>query len=152
MATGTFDVFDTVIFPIVGGIIAGIVVIAIELGVRSLRQWHQRRTAIKVIGGFFREYESMINNADALNVPQLGNYYTKEQVQFVRLKDFLRQFPIRMNRWSKHLSEKQTEEITLYIVGYEGAVLGIIPQDRVSSQEIYNDFFRKAREIEWLKF
>ena len=148
----SFDVYATVIFPIVGGIIAGIIVILIEWGFRSLYERGQRRKAINGIGEFFGEWESRINSLAARNVPQIGTSYTREQIQFAFHQHFLRRSHITMDRWSKFLPEQQTEEMRQFISEHEGAEIGIIPAGKVMSQEMYNNFFRRAREIKWLKF
>ena len=152
MAPSSFDISDTVVFPVVGGIIAGLIVVAIQLGYRVILQWWQRGKAEKAMGKFFGEWKSTINDAKALFHAPTGKNYTKIDIQFVRHRDFLRQFPIRLNRWSKFLSEKQTEEITLRIIGHENAYLIDLFPGRNLPQVIYDGFFRNARKIEWLKF
>ena len=58
-----FDVYTTVVFPIVGGIIAGVIVILIELGFRVLYEWNQRKRGAKDISRFFGEWEAAINTS-----------------------------------------------------------------------------------------
>ena len=63
MAMNSFDVYSTVVFPILGGIIAGVIVILIEWGFRILHERSQRRRATKVISRFFAEWQDAINTS-----------------------------------------------------------------------------------------
>ena len=152
MAPSSFDISDTVVFPVVGGIIAGIIVVAIELGFRVILQCWQKRKAEKAMGEFFGGWEDKINDAKDLFHAPTGRNFTKSDMQFVHHREFLRQFPIRLNRWSKFLSEKQTEEITLHVIGHENAILIDLFPGKNLSQVIYDVFFSEAKKIKWLKF
>ena len=73
----SFDLLETVVFPIVGGVIAGIFVILVALGFRVfVYQRHQRRNAEKALSELFGEWEKTINDATALVIHQLGQSYT----------------------------------------------------------------------------
>ena len=152
MEPSSFDVLDTVVFPVVGGIIAGAIVVAMEWGFRVIFQMWQRGKAEKAIGLFFKEWECTVNTAEALSVPHAGRSYSKEDLQFVFHRDFLRQFPIRLGRWSKFLSEKETEQLALFVTGHEKAYLQDLLPGKNLTQAIYDGFFCDAKKIEWLKF
>ena len=72
MSSGSFDIYATIVFPIVGGIIAGIFVILIEWGFRSFYEWRQRGKAIGFINELFSEWESKINHTTAIDHDPVG--------------------------------------------------------------------------------
>ena len=148
----TFDFNDTVLFPVLGGIFAGIVVILIEWSFRSLHDCKQRKKAERSIGKFFGEWNSCINNAVELRDEQGVLNAPKIAVQFAIHKDFLRSFPIVVDRWSRFLTEQQTEEVRQFVRGHEGGIVGIIPSGKAPPEPIYSNFFRDSKEIKWLKF
>ena len=152
MEPTSFDVLETIGFPVVGGIIAGTIVVAIELGFRIVFQKWQRRNAKKAIGAFFKQWKCTIDTAEALYHAPSGRNFSKEDIQFVRHRDFLRQFPIRLDRWSKFLSEEETEQIALYVTGHDNAYLRDLLPGRNLTQPIYDGFFSEAKNIKWLKF
>ena len=65
-ALGSTDFTDTAFLSIVGGIIAGIVVILLEWSFRFLYGWNQRRNAVNAVGDFFVRWEGDINSTDEL--------------------------------------------------------------------------------------
>ena len=151
MLLSTFDVYDSILLPVLGGVIAGGIVIAIELTFRRVYEWLQRREAEKAMSEFFKQWESKINGSEAISDPQAGIQRTKDVVQYAFHQDYVRQFPVRMGRWSKYLNEKQTEEVSLLVLGYLVAITSLNPPGRTLSQGIYDAFFRRAKEIKWLK-
>ena len=76
----------------------------------------------------------------------------KNRLQYEKHKEFLRTVRILLDRWSKFLSDEQSEEIALLLVRHEGAVMGIIPEGQFPSQNFYDAFFLTAREMKWLEF
>ena len=74
------------------------------------------------------------------------------RLSFARHGDFLRRAPNLIARWSRYLTAEQVEELSNYLEGHQGAVIGILPSDRVLPQAEYDNFFRRAREFEWLEF
>ena len=140
------------LLSIVGGIIAGVIVVLIEWGFRALYGWNQRRVAIKSVATFFRDWENYINSTEDVTTSD-GRFTLNRGVQqFARHKDRLRTVRIVLDRWSKLLSAEQTQDIALLIGGHEGAVVSLIPNNKTPSQNFYDTFFRDARKIKWLKF
>ena len=152
MAMNSFDVYSTVVFPILGGIIAGVIVILIEWGFRILHERSQRRRATKVISRFFAEWQDAINTSADLPENPSGVTASKDQIQFIKHRYYVRAVHFTISRWSKYLSDQQTEEINLFIFRHEHSEIGILPEKRIFGQEIYDRFFQRAREIKWLKF
>ena len=148
----SFDVNSTVVFPILGGIIAGVIVIIFEWSFRVFYEWNQRKRGAKVISRFFGEWEDAINTTVDLPENPSGVLYAKAQIQFVMHSYYVRAVHFTISRWSKYLSDQQTEEISLLVFRHEHSVIGILPPGKIFSQEIYDRFFREAREIKWLKF
>ena len=64
MWSDSFDVYETVIFPIVGGVIAGFIVVIVELVFRYLYDRWQQSKAINAVKKLFGEWESKITNAE----------------------------------------------------------------------------------------
>ena len=146
----SFDVFSTVIFPILGGVIAGFIVVVVEFVVRNCHSRWQQSKAINTLGNLFSEWESRIN--DAVDLLDQGCVYrNRGEVQILHHQYYLRRVPLVLAAWSKNLSEKQIDELTKLIFDHE-QILSIVPKDKVYPQEVYDMFFRKAREIERLKF
>ena len=79
MPMNSFDVYTTVIFPIFGGIIAGVIVILIEWSFRVLHEWNQRKRGTKVVSRFFGEWEDAINTSADLPESPSGISYAKPQ-------------------------------------------------------------------------
>ena len=50
-----------------------------------------------------------------------------------------------------HLTKEQMAEITYLVKGHRDGVLAMLPPGKIPGQGIYDDFFRLAREIIWLK-
>ena len=142
----SFDVNSTVFFPVLGGILAGGIVIVIELSFRVLWGLNQRKRGIKDISKFFGGWEVVINGNPSLQEnPWVGlNAAAKDPVQLATHRAAIRLFDFAIFRWSKYLSDQQLEEIYLLLV--------ILPSDTIASQEFYDGFFREARKIKWLKF
>ena len=126
----SFDVNSTVVFPILGGIIAGGIVILIEWVFRILYGWNQRKRGTKVISRFFAEWEDAINTSTDLPESPSGITVAKDQIQFVKHRYYIRAVHFTISRWSKFLSDLQTEEINLFIFRHEHSEIGILPQDR----------------------
>ena len=143
---------DTALLSITGGVIAGIVVILLEWSFRFLYGWRQRRSAIHAVREFFRRWEDDINSTEDMLTSDCRFSLPKTQLQYVKHKDFLRRVRILLDRWSKFLSEKQTEDVALLLGDHEGGTMSIIPEDSVPGQNFYDVFFRDARTIEWLEF
>ena len=147
----SFDVNSTVIFPILGGVIAGFIVVVVEFVVRNCHSRWQQDKAINTLGNLFSKWESRINDAVELLDDQGRVYRNRGVVQILHHQYYLKRVPLALAAWSKNLSEKQTDELTTLIFEQE-QILSIVPKDKVLLQEVYDGFFRKAREIEWLKF
>ena len=147
-----FDVYTTVVFPIIGGIIAGVIVILIEWGFRVLYEWNQRYRGAKDISRFFGKWEDTINKSADLPASPEGVVYHKGEIQYVQHRYHIRAVHFTISRWSKYLSNQQIEEIDLFIFGHEHSEIGPLPPGRIFGQETYDGFFHRAREIKWLKF
>ena len=142
----------TIIFPILGGVVAGILVLAGEVALRRGYERVQRRKAIRAIGQFFGNWESMIN--DALDIPDNPNFgpIDRASVQFAYHGEFLRRAPNLIARWSRYLTTEQVEELSNHLESHQGAHIGILPPGRVLNQFQYDAFFSGAREFKWLEF
>ena len=152
MEPTSFDVLDTVVFPIVGGVIAGIIVILVQWTFRAVNECRQRHNAENALREFFEEWEDTINGATALNGFPTGHSLTTEQLQYTYHKDYLRRADSLIVSWSRLLSEKQMAEINYLVQGHKGNLLDILPANKIPNQWLYDNFFRQAREISWLKF
>ena len=125
---------------VVGGVIAGIIVILIQ----SAWAWAQRRRAAKEVGAFFRTWET--------DVGRQGD----DAWRLVVHKKHLRTVHILLDRWSKVLSAEQSKEIAEHIAQHEHSLfdlegVGVNPDAKL--QKIATDqFFRAARRIKWLSF
>ena len=115
----------------------------------------QRRKAIRAIGQFFGNWESMIN--DAMDIPahpdnpNLGPI-GRASVQFAYHGDFLRRGPNLIARWSRYLTAELVEELSNHLENHQGAHIGILPPGRVLNQFQYDVFFNGVREFKWLEF
>ena len=149
MWSDSFDVYETVIFPIVGGVNAGFIVVIVELAFRNLHDRWQQRKAITAIKKLFSEWESKIASADDIKDDQNRILHERSVAQFLHHKYYIKRAPLTLAAWSRNLSEQQTDELTRLIVDHE-QVVGIIPGDKVPFREFYDQFFKKAKEIKWL--
>ena len=115
----------------------------------------QRGKAYKAIAQFFGSWESTINDAEEIpyhpSNPS-GSPIDRAVVQFAYHGDFLRRAPNLIARWSRYLTAEQVEELSNYLEGHQGAVIGTLPQGRVLPTEQYARFFNEVREIKWLDF
>ena len=132
--------------------LAGLIVIVIEWGWRFCFDLHQRRQAVRQICALFEEWETAINTASGFEDPQVGIGAGKEVVQFAKHKYYLWTIPIMMSRWAKHLPGRHAEEIARLVANHEHSVVRLVLPHGVLPQQSYDDFFGKARDIEWLKF
>ena len=126
--------------------------ILLEWGWRAFYGWNQKRKAVKELCAFFLEWETDINCTEPIPHPANGQELTKEVIQFVKHKYRLWRSQIVLSRWSKCLTDKQLEEVSVLLEGHQNSVIGILPEGRVMSQELYDRFFNEARKISWLKF
>ena len=152
MMSNSFDVYETVIFPILGGVIAGFVVIVIELVFRNLYDRWQRRKTIKAIEKLLSEWESKINNPSAIENNPAGTSPSKGEFQLPIHRYHLKITPITIAAWSKQLSEGEAIEIHELIAGQENVAEFLFSQGFYPDQNYYDNFFSKVREIKWLKF
>ena len=152
MLENSFDISTNVVFPIVGGVIAGGIVVLIEWIFRLLYDWNQRRKGTKAIGRFFAEWEDAINSSADLPAGPNGQTVARDQIQFIKHKYYIRAVHFTISRWSRYLSDGQTQEINLFLFRHEHSEIGILPDNRIFNQEVYDRLFQRAREIKWLKF
>ena len=146
------DFANIALLSVAGGVIAGIVVILLEWGFRSLYAWNQRRNAVNAVGDFFRRWEGDIDETEEIVTSDGRFTLPRSRLKFEKHREQLRTVRILLDRWSKFLSGEQSEEIALLLGRHEGAVMGIVPQGSFPSQNFYDAFFRTAREIKWLGF
>ena len=140
----SFDVNSTVFSPIVGGIIAGLIVILMEWIFRVLYGLNQRQRGFKDISKFFGGWEVAINGNPSLQEKPWVGLDPAAKDTLATHRTLIRAFDFTISRWSKYLSDQQIEEIYLRLI--------ILPSDTIASQEFYDRFFREARKIKWLKF
>ena len=150
MAWDPTDFTETALLSIAGGIIAGIAVILMELGFRSLYGWKQKRNAVNAVNDLFRRWESDINSTEELVTGDGRFRLPRDRLQFEKHKEYLRTVRILLDRWSKFLSGEQSEDIALFLARHEGAAFGVIPEASIPSQNFYVSFFLQAREIKWI--
>ena len=125
--------------------------ILLEWGFRSSYEWNQRNNAVNAVEDFFRTWENDINSTEELLTSDGRFTLPRDRLQFEKHREYLRTVRILLDRWSKFLSGKQSEDIALFLGRHEGAVIGIIPEGNYPSQNFYDVFFRTARAIEWLE-
>ena len=155
MTWDPLSLWATIILSILGGVIAGIIVLAGEIALRAGYEGVQRRRAIRYIGQFFARWESTINDSMGFPAPEaIPNIelISKANVQFARHEDFLRKAPNLIARWSRYLTANQVEELSNHLEGHQGAHIGILPRGRVLAQAQYDEFFSTVRKFEWLEF
>lgn len=97
-----------------------------------------KHRALRAIKKFFREWEESIKNIGGIDDAAAAASVSKEVLQFAEHKYYLRIVPITLSRWGKHIPEQQNDDI--------------IPPDRVPSQNFYDSFFGRVREIKGLKW
>ena len=146
----------SIILSVVGGILAGGLVLAGEFAISKGYEQVQQRKAMKAIGLFFKEWESTINETTDIPAhptnPSNGPI-NRAVVQFAYHEDYLRRAPNLLARWARYLAAEQVEELSNLLEGHQGAVIGLMrPRGRVLPQQVYDNFFRSAREIDWLDF
>ena len=152
MTWDPLDPWTTITLSILGGVIAGVILLAGEVAFRKAYEGVQRRKAIMAIGQFFARWESTINDAMGFPGPESIGFISKESIQFARHKDFLRRAPNLIDRWSRYLTANQVEELSNYLEGHQTADIGILPHGTVLAQVQYEIFFSRARKFEWLEF
>ena len=137
---------------IFGGILAGLALVLVELIWRLLYGLFRRHRAVRAIRAFFSRWEESIKTAGVIDDPVAGVSVSKEVIQFLHHKYYLRIAPITLSRWGEHISEQQDEDITQIIAQHEHAEVGILSPDKVPNQNFYDKFFGRVREIKWLKW
>ena len=137
---------------IVGGILAGLALVLVELIWRLFYGLFQKHRALRAIKKFFREWEESIKNIGGIDDAAAGVSVSKEVTQFLQHKYYLRIVPIPLSRWGKHIPEQQNDDIIQVIATHEHAEVGIIPKGNVPSQNFYDSFFGRVREIKGLKW
>ena len=145
----------SIVLSVSGGVVAGVLVLLGEVVLRRGYERVQRGKACKAITQFFVSWESTINDAE--DIPYhpsnpSGGPIDRAVVQFAYHGDFLRRTPNLIARWSRYLTAEQVEELSNYLEGHQGAVIGILPQGRVLPTEQYARFFNEVRGIKWLDF
>ena len=146
------DAYASFLLSVGGGVLAGIAVVAVELAWRFGLGWWQKKRALKALCAFWGEWEESINSATGVATPQPKFTISKEDVQFAKHKYHLWTVPILLSRWANHIPEKYVEDLSRLVTNHENAVMGIIPPGRVMSQDLYDAFFQRAREVTWLRF
>ena len=145
-------IWDSWIPSVIGGVLAGLIVIMMELLWRGGYVWIQRRKAVTGLRRFFAEWEERITTAKDLEGPAPGvPGVPVESVKFVLHKSYLRTAPIRIAPMTKHLSDQQAQEVSL-LLSSEEAKVGIIPEGRAPSQDFYDQFFDSVKGVKWLKY
>ena len=152
MTWDSTDFVHTALLSIIGGIIAGVVVILLEWGFRYLYEWNQRRNAVNAVEDFFRRWENDINSTDETLTSDGRFTLPRSTQQFAKHRYYLSTVRILLDRWSKFLSAEQSEDIAMLLGKHEESEIGIVPEGNYPSQSSYDTFFRTAREIEWLEF
>ena len=77
---------------------------------------------------------------------------SREALQLLKHKYYLRTVPITLARWAKYIPEQQSEDIQQVIASHEHAYMGILPPDAVPDQNFYRTFFSRVRDIKGLKW
>lgn len=144
------DVYASFILSIGGGVLSGLAVVVLSWCGRLIQVHRERRKAILELRLFFSEWESLINTAESVHLPQISFEADKARMQFIYHKNRLWTVPIILSRWSKYLSEQQVQEITLLIANHENAYIGIVPPNGVPNQWIYDHLFNELKKIKWL--
>ena len=98
MTWDSTDLVHTALLSIIGGIIAGVVVILLELGFRSWFEWNQRRNAVNAVEEFFRRWENDINSTDVLLTSDGRATAPRNRLQFEKHRYHLRTVRILLDR------------------------------------------------------
>ena len=139
--------WSEVYLSIIGGVIAGLGLVLVELIWRLSYGLFQKHKAIRAMSAFFSKWEETINTSEAIDDPATGVSASKEQVRFLHHQYNLRILPIEFSRWGKHIPEQQYEDIKQAIARHEHAEVGIIhPGKFPTSPEFYPRFFDRVRD------
>ena len=106
----SFDVNSTVFSPIVGGIIAGLIVILMEWIFRVLYGLNQRKRGIKDISEFFGGWEVAINGNPSLQEKPWVISDAAGKDPLYTHRTLIRVFDFTISRWSKYLSRPTNME------------------------------------------
>ena len=142
----------SLILSISGGILAGAIVLVGEILIRLAQDRRQRRKAERAICHFFRDWETTIN--EAADVPSGPGTFPmlKVFVQFEEHRDFLTRAANLVERWQRYLTAEQVEGLSNHLERHQAEFDSLIGEGGALHQLHYDNFFRQAHEIEWLKF
>ena len=146
-------IWDSWIPSVIGGVLAGLIVIVMELLWRGVYGWIQRRKAVTGLRKFFAEWEGQIATAKELEGPAPGvPGVPVESVKFVLHKFYLRTAPIRIAPMTKHLSDQQAQESFAFVF-QRGSKGGNNPRKAVHQVRIFTtNFSIPFKGVKWLKY
>ena len=141
----------SLILSVSGGIVAGVIVLAGEVVLRRRYERVQREKAERAICMFFKDWEKMLNYFHSLRLensdeePDLSLMFFYHRVSLLEVQNLIA-------RWSRYLAADQVEELdnVLHLQGMLTAAQ--VNAGGFWSKRAYDNFFRRARDIDWLNF
>ena len=129
----------SLILSVLGGVVAGVMVLVGEILFRLKMDRRQRAKAKEAIGWFFAEWEQTINAAGG-----------RPDVQFAQHRLSLLMAQNIVARWSRYLTAEQVQVVS-NLLQIEELVTGArLSGGKVWDLDHYDVFFRQVRGIEWL--
>ena len=145
----------SLILSVLGGLAAGVLVLAGEVTIRRGIDRRQRRKAERAISRFFGEWQRTIYDAADMpadpNNPDLGPI-SRPEVQFAEHRLLLLKAQNIIARWSRYLTAEQVEEVSNLVQLEELATGARRNEVEAPEQHVYEAFLQVARDIEWLDF
>lgn len=144
-------IYESLVLPVGGGVIAGFIVIVIELLWRGWYAWIQRRKAVSRLRKFFAKWEEEITTASAIDVPRPNVVVTREILQFEIHKHYLRTAHNRIAPMVKHLNEQQVTDVEI-LIQEQNPKVEMVPKGGTWPQGMYDNFLDSVEKIEWLRY
>ena len=147
----------TIILSILGGIVAGILVLVGEILIRRELDRRQRKRAERAIGQFFRWWQMLTRDPSETDSSESTSGTSWEQVRFLRVQFQIHEYCLMrvtnlIAAWSKYLTAKQVDELSTMIGEHQIQVIARLPEGQTPEQHQYDNFFQQARAIKWLDF
>ena len=144
-----------VLVSVVTGVATGIFVGLLFEFKRWLKNRSARKTQILYIKDFIKSEKMSIaefTDCHATQVQQVtGMHVQKEQMQFARLVETLRQAKIIAETRSPNLTNEQRSEFLTMIAGISDMVSMLEKNGKIPRTKFFDDRFDEIEQIEWLR-
>ncbi len=135
---------------VIGGVLAGLIVIMMELLWRWMYGWILRRRAVATLRKFFAGWEKQITSATAIEW-SIGDQSTEEVMKFIYHRFWLQAATFRVATMTGRLNDDQARQVS-NLIANEEAKVERIPEGSVPCQSLYDQFFNSVKEVKWLKY